>query len=178
MLLELEDEVVERYVGSATDAELRQETLQFIKCALANVADLFDASIRLSAPRTVAIRQLAQTLHDLLPTRGSGKRPSVDEIAALLECIATKSEGRRQAQWTLDFIAVKADWAAGIGDGTSRISPGDRQHISRFMRRICQDYCRDPGGNVREDAPPPRGNSVSNEELMDMECLVRRRQNQ
>jgi hypothetical protein len=216
VLLELEDEVVERYMGTDSESELRQETRQFINCALANVADLFDAAIRLSAPRTAAIRQLAQTLHDLLPTRGSGKRPLVDQIAALLECIAIKSGGRRQAQWTLDFIAVKAGWAADTGDGTGRISPADRQHISRFMRRICQDYYRDPSGNVRDDVSPPllplircdrkgwqgvpslytflwenwgdafvdlcdneclppRSNSVSNEELMDMECLIRRR---
>jgi len=219
VLQELEEEVVSRYTGSAMEAHLRGELRGYITCALASIDALFDAAIRLSAPRTQQVQKLAQTLYELLPTRGSGRRPSAEEIAALLECIAVKSQGQRQAQWTLDFVAIKAGWAAEVCDGTSRISAANRQRISRFMRRICQDYYRDPSGDVSEDEPPllrlircdrkgrqgvpslytflwenwgeafgdlcdkpcplPPGKSISDRELMELDCVVRRRrQNQ
>jgi hypothetical protein len=155
VLLDLEDEVIERYTGNVCRKDARQELQGFIQSALANVASLYDVGIILSPAQQDQCRKLAEFIHPQLSTRGSGERPSVEAIAALLQALVIKSGFQRQADWTLDFIAVKAGWGVDVGIGVSRISAADRNRISRFLRRICEDYGRDASGSLGKYNKPP-----------------------
>lgn len=155
VLLELEDELLRRYTKNVSETTTRKELRDSIRSSVADPEKLYDGGIKLSQPQQDQCHRLSEFIHSQLSTRGSGERPSVEKIAALLQALVIKSGFQRQADWTLDFIAVKAGWGVDIGVGVSRISPADRNHISRFMRRICEDYWRDVSGKIEKDSKPP-----------------------
>jgi len=156
ILLELEDEVIERYDGDDSDEDARLELRDFITYALPDLDSFFAGGLQLSPSQQEGCQRLAEGIHSRLSTRGSGNPITVDGISSLLRTLIIKSGFERREEWTLDHIAVRAGWAEDIGtEGVTRITDADRKRLSRFIARICQDYWRDTSGRIKPDQKPP-----------------------